>query len=823
MNSEKWVFNILFLVYLFFGLCNSTSDTITPNQPIKDGELLVSNGKTFALGFFSPGNGTSNRRYVGIWYYKISEQTVVWVANQDNPINGKSGVISINQDGNLVIYDDDNTHNVTWDTNISTAAATNSYYSARLLDSGNLVVSNSSNSTIFVWQSFDYPRHVLLPNMKLGLDRITGVNRFLTSWKSRDDPGKGEYSFKMEDPGGSPQLVLYKGLFRFWETAPWMWNKRTGNFTISSFIDNRKEVYLSYVQINASILSIFLVDELGNIKMNTWLEGKGKWVESYSGLDERCDSYGRCGGFGYCNENKGQAEFECTCLPGYEPKLPNEWYYSRDASGGCVKKRAALGMCGNGEGFVKMERAKIPPTSKGDEEMNLSLEECEAKCLRNCSCTAYTIASDGGNYCLTWYGTLMNARTAHSARYSLYIRVDADELLAQHLKKKSKSLHGKKMIIVVTSVVVMAALIISLVCWLVMKKARRVAGFDIHANDEENLELPIFDMITIVGATNNFSDTNKIGEGGFGPVYKGQLSMGKDIAVKRLSTSSKQGVDEFQNEVILIAKLQHRNLVRLLGCCIHGEERMLVYEYMPNGSLDSFIFDVKNKSKSLTWRMRLDIIVGIARGVLYLHRDSRLRIIHRDLKASNVLLDGEMNPKISDFGLARAFGGDQSSAKTRRVIGTYGYMSPEYTIDGLFSMKSDIFSFGVVVLEIMSGKRNRMFNHPDHDLNLLGHAWQLWTEGKAYELLDPLMEGSFPMSKVLRCIHVGLLCVQKYPEDRPSMSSVLLMLVSESAMLPHPKRPGFYTERSSIETHDHPLGQSTSSINEVTVTCPNAR
>ncbi|XP_028071381.1 G-type lectin S-receptor-like serine/threonine-protein kinase At1g11300 [Camellia sinensis] len=156
MNSEKWVFNILFLVYLFFGLCNSTSDTITPNQPIKDGELLVSNGKTFALGFFSPGNGTSNRRYVGIWYYKISEQTVVWVANQDNPINGKSGVISINQDGNLVIYDDDNTHNVTWDTNISTAAATNSYYSARLLDSGNLVVSNSSNnSTIFVWQSFD--------------------------------------------------------------------------------------------------------------------------------------------------------------------------------------------------------------------------------------------------------------------------------------------------------------------------------------------------------------------------------------------------------------------------------------------------------------------------------------------------------------------------------------------------------------------------------------------------------------------------------------------------------------------------------------------
>ncbi|KAL7188165.1 hypothetical protein ACSBR1_038099 [Camellia fascicularis] len=264
--------------------------------------------------------------------------------------------------------------------------------------------------------------------MKLGLDRITGVNRFLTSWKSRDDPGTGEYSFKMEDSGGSPQLVLYKGLLRYWDTLPWIWNKRTDNFTVSSFIDNRKEVYLLYVQISASILSIFLVDEFGNIKMNTWLEDKGKWVESYSALDEPCDSYGRCGGFGYCNENKGYSEFKCTCLPGYEPKSANEWYYSRNASGGCVKKRATLGMCGNGEGFVKMERAKIPKTSKGA-EMNLSMEECEAKCLRNCSCTAYAIANDGSNYCLNWYGTLMNARTAHSAGYSLYIRVDADELL----------------------------------------------------------------------------------------------------------------------------------------------------------------------------------------------------------------------------------------------------------------------------------------------------------------------------------------------------------------------------------------------------------
>ncbi|CAL5359540.1 unnamed protein product [Camellia sinensis] len=312
-------------------------------------------------------------------------------------------------------------------------------------------------------------------------------------------------------------------------------------------------------------------------------------------------------------------------------------------------------------------------------------------------------------------------------------------------------------------------------------------GGNIQINDEEKVELPVFDIVTISRATNKFCDANKIGEGGFGPVYKGLLSTGKEIVVKRLSTTSKQGLNEFKSEVTLIAKLQHRNLVMLLGCCIHGEERMLIYEYMPNGSLDSLIFaGVENtRSKSLTWRRRLDIIVGIAQGALYLHRDSRLRIIHRDLKVSNVLLDCGMNPRISDFGLARTFGGDQSSATTRRVVGTYGYMSPEYVIDGLFSIKSYVFSFGVMILEILSGKSNRRFHHPDHNFNLLGHAWTLWIEGKACELSDPLVEGSFSMSEVLRCIQIGLLCVQKCPKDRSTMS----------------KRPGFYTERKSSDTN----------------------
>uniref|UniRef100_F6HCT3 Protein kinase domain-containing protein n=1 Tax=Vitis vinifera TaxID=29760 RepID=F6HCT3_VITVI len=182
-------------------------------------------------------------------------------------------------------------------------------------------------------------------------------------------------------------------------------------------------------------------------------------------------------------------------------------------------------------------------------------------------------------------------------------------------------------------------------------------------------ELPLFNFKCVAAATGNFSDENKLGQGGFGPVYKGMLPGGEEIAVKRLSRRSGQGLEEFKNEMTLIAKLQHRNLVRLLGCCIEGEEKMLLYEYMPNKSLDFFIFDPA-KQAELDWRKRFTIIEGIARGLLYLHRDSRLRIIHRDMKASNILLDEEMNPKISDFGMARIFGGDQNEANTTRVVGT---------------------------------------------------------------------------------------------------------------------------------------------------------
>ncbi|BAT94001.1 hypothetical protein VIGAN_08056600 [Vigna angularis var. angularis] len=338
-----------------------------------------------------------------------------------------------------------------------------------------------------------------------------------------------------------------------------------------------------------------------------------------------------------------------------------------------------------------------------------------------------------------------------------------------------------------------------------------------------------FDLATIEAATNRFSDENKIGKGGFGVVYKGVLPDGQEIAVKRLSVTSLQGAVEFRNEAALVAKLQHRNLVRLLGFCLEGQEKILIYEYIPNKSLDYFLFN-SMKQRELDWSQRYKIIVGIARGILYLHEDSQLRIVHRDVKASNVLLDENMNPKISDFGMAKIFQADQTQVNTGRIVGTYGYMSPEYAMRGQFSMKSDVFSFGVLVLEIVSGKKNTDFYQSNHADDLLIFAWKKWTEQTPMEFVDPTLRGSCSRNEVNRCIHIGLLCVQENPSDRPSMATIALMLNSYSVTMSMPRQPASFLRgrnpnrfNRELDSDQSTTDQSTScsipySVNEVSVT-----
>lgn len=315
----------------------------------------------------------------------------------------------------------------------------------------------------------------------------------------------------------------------------------------------------------------------------------------------------------------------------------------------------------------------------------------------------------------------------------------------------------------------------------------------VEGNGDEDVEEGqswdlFYEFKTIEIATNRFSETNRLGHGGFGPVYKGLLPNGQVVAVKKLSLNSRQGDREFTNEVKLLLKIQHRNLVTLLGCCVEGPEKMLVYEYLPNRSLDNILFD-KERAVSLDWSKRYGILIGIARGLLYLHEEAPERIIHRDIKASNILLDEQLKPKISDFGLARLFPGEDTHMDTFRISGTYGYMAPEYAMHGVLSVKTDVFSFGVLVLEIVSGRKNHDKNLDNKQADLLKYTWNLSQVGKTMDLIDPVLR-KWNREEVAMCIQLGLLCCQATVAERPNMNTVHLMLLSDSFNLPKPGKPG---------------------------------
>ncbi|XP_010918938.1 receptor-like serine/threonine-protein kinase SD1-8 isoform X2 [Elaeis guineensis] len=767
-----------------FPLHVQPGDTITPSKAIMDGQTLISSKGTFEMGFFNPHD--SKNQYLGIWYRNIPVQTVVWVANRDSPLNSSTGVLNLTSNGNLVLLNDSGY--VLWST--GTSNVTNP--TVQLLDSGNLILTGGTSKSL-LWQSFDHPCDTLLPGMKLGWDSSTNFNRYLTSWRSASDPSPGEYAYKF-NIHGVPEVFLWEKSARIYRSGPWNGQGYSGrpemiknNMFRFHFISNQDEHYYTYEVLDSSIISRLVLSD-GKAQRFLWSKVKNDWNSYWYVPKDPCDKYAYCGANGVCNTSYS---LFCQCLKGFDPKSTNDWN-QRVYLGGCVRKTR---LDFQSDRFSELVNVKLPDALNATADSNRSLDECREWCLKNFSCVAF--AFSGGSGCLTWTGDLVDIKVFAEGGENLFVRLAASDL------DTTKGDSSKKQRAIVIIIPLILGFLVFVFLGLFMLKKKRKQGIIGDSCSKESsgkeLELPLFDMSVMESATDNFYSNNKLGEGGFGPVYKGQLRDGQEIAVKRLSKDSVQGLDEFKNEVMLIAKLQHRNLVRLLGCCIQREERMLIYEYMPNKSLDTFIF-------------------GIARGLLYLHQDSRLKIIHRDLKASNILLDKDMNPKISDFGTARIFKGDQNQENTRRVVGTYGYMSPEYAMDGIFSVKSDVFSFGVIILEILSGKKNRMLKQVEPHVNLLGYAWRLWEEDRCLELLDKAVKCSYPISKVLRCIQIGLLCVQEGSEDRPTMTEVVLMLSNEGVALTQPKRPGFCIGRTPIERDCSSTEQHSSTVNEITDT-----
>ncbi|KAI7729971.1 hypothetical protein M8C21_008135 [Ambrosia artemisiifolia] len=638
--------------------------TISESNFLTDGDTLVSAAGIFELGFFTP--GSSKNRYLGIWYKKISDKTVVWVANRDHPLPcGSPLVLKIADQGILRIFSN---ATMIWSYNITTSGKAAAIL---LRDDGNLVLTDQQERVL--WQSFDYPTDTLLPGMKIGRDYVRRKEWYLSSWKSSEDPATGELTFGAETRG-YPETKLRQGALVIFRGEP----LRNSTFFAGSVLDksltvrydviiSESEVSFAYNLEDNSILSRATLNSSVHLELWAWVDNARGWRLVYSVPSDLRVTYNMCGAYGTRSMDAFQQSCNCLDEKKFVPKNQKAWERG-DWSGGCIRRTPLE--CENGlEGFIKYSNVKLPDTENTLFNMSMTLEECHTKCLQNCTCMAYANPDDSQSICLLWFNNLLDLQ-AQNGGSTIFVRMASSELDSQSTSKNIKII----LLVIIPGVVLIGLMIATWLCcarrkWNHAKPAGEGEILIASKRLEEDMEQPLFSFSTIADATANFSPENKLGEGGFGPVYKGMLEEGKEIAVKRLSKNSSQGHDEFKNEVICISKLQHRNLVKILGCCIEGDEKLLIYEYMPNKSLDSLIFD-KTQSMTLDWTKRFNIIKGIARGLVYLHQDSRLRIIHRDLKASNILLDQDMNPKISDFGLARIFGGNETQASTERVVGT---------------------------------------------------------------------------------------------------------------------------------------------------------
>ncbi|XP_050103592.1 G-type lectin S-receptor-like serine/threonine-protein kinase CES101 [Malus sylvestris] len=795
---------IINLVFLIIFACLWSShhgrDTLKQGDTLNSSSSLVSASGNFTLSFVVKKIDGSNCSFLAIMRNRESANKA-WIGNRNSPVlYPSSPLLTLDFNNTLKISQTDGDQDPIVICSAPHASNNNNTsVVATLLDSGNLVLQqvnsvDGSMNQVILWQSFDYPIDTLLPGMKLGVNNRNGHIWSLSSWSGVFNPAPGSFTLDW-DPNQRQLKLRRKGVIL--QTIGVLKSDRRFEYTSDESLTNFKFSVVS----NENEDSVTYTAAEGGSPLELVLYSTGSLYEYSSHRDvvqaDKCDGNNTEGG----------------CV-------------GKDRPSECMKEFGGEFELKNGY----FEPSNITNTSGELYLFGSSNTDCKATCWQSCDCLGFDfpISDNHTTGCRFWSVDCQfveNITGSGTTNGSFVLPRKS----STPTKPSSQNFIARKLWIVIA---IPTALLVTLSCILYQLKRRKFSLSDENSRKIQNelrnfmrsnrrndhgrgfrnygrmghSELSVFSYPSVLAATCNFCEENKLGQGGFGPVYKGKLVTGREIAVKRLSKCSAQGTLEFKNELILISELQHTNLVQLLGFCIHGEERMLIYEYMPNKSLDNFLFD--STRALLDWTKRFSIIEGIAQGLLYLHKYSRMRVIHRDLKTSNILLDENMNPKISDFGMARIFTDNELEANTGRIVGTRGYMSPEYAMEGIFSIKSDVFSFGVLMLEIISGRKNNSFYNDERVLNLVGYTWELWKEGAGIELMDPTLTDSCIRDQFLRCIHVGLLCVEQNAGDRPTISSVISMLTNESVALPMPTKPAFFTERNHVAGGKEPEDMS---------------
>ncbi|XWS39531.1 hypothetical protein CRYUN_Cryun18bG0063600 [Craigia yunnanensis] len=697
-----------------------------------------------------------------MWYGKVSEPTQVWVANRETPVHDKYDSELKISNGNLVLFNESRV--AIWSTNISSTSS--SSVVAVLEDSGNLVLRDGSNSSTPLWQSLDHPTHTWLPGGKLSSNKRTNQSQLLTSWKTLENPAPGLYSLELDPNQSNQYFILWNRSENYWTSGSW--DEQTRIFSLVpemrlnyiynfSYVSNENESYFTYSLYNPNIISRFIMDVSGQIKQLSWLESSQQWNLFWSQPRQQCEVYAFCGAFGSCNE---RALPFCNCLPGFQPKSEGNWNLS-DYSGGCERKtklQCEDASLANGkiDKFLESPNMVLPQHAQS---MTVgSISECESTCFKNCSCTAYAYDSDG---CKIWIGELLDLQQLaedSSNGKTIYIKLAASEFLSSSNNKG----------IIIGAVAGSVGLVLLLLAFAIfgwrrrtMKTPKAVEG-----------SLLAFGYKDLQSATKFFSE--KLGGGGFGSVFKGTLPDSSVIAVKQLESIT-QGEKQFRTEVSTIGTIQHVNLVRLRGFCSEGTRKLLVYDYMPNGSLDAHLFHEKN-SRTLDWKTRYQIALGTARGLAYLHEKCRDCIIHCDIKPENILLDAEFCPKVADFGLAKLVGRDFSRVLTT-MRGTRGYLAPEWLSGVAITAKADVYSYGMMLFEVVSGRRNSEQSEDGKVRFFPTWAASLITQdGDVLSLLDVRLNGDAPVEELSRICKVACWCIQDEETHRPSMGQVVQIL-----------------------------------------------
>ncbi|XP_009112581.1 G-type lectin S-receptor-like serine/threonine-protein kinase At2g19130 [Brassica rapa] len=793
----------------FIFLCihvSSAADTISANFTLSGDQTLLSSNGTFKMGFFKPGN--SANFYIGMWYQELSIQTIVWVANRDKPVSDKNTSVLRISEGNLVLLDG---NNLVWSTGLNSSSA----HDAVLQDDGNLVLRDDSGSPL--WQSFDHLGDTWLPGAKIRYDKRTKKSQRLTSWTSSEDPSPGLFSLELDE--STAYKILWNGSTQYWSSGPWnsqskifdsVPEMRLNYIYNFSFFSNETESYFTYSLYNHANVSRFAMDVSGQIKQFTWLNNNNQWNLFWSQPRQQCQVYAYCGSFGICND---KSQPFCQCPRGFRPASQKDWDL-KDYSAGCVRSTELQCSRGVINEFLPLTNVKLPDNNS---EGLLGSTSCRSACLGNCSCMAYA-HEETSNRCLMWSNDVLNLQQLeedNSEGSMFYLRLSASDMPRNSPSGKS----NKVMIIgaVLGSLGVVALVLLAVILILRSLRMKRMRG------EKSDGTLAAFSYRELQNATKNFSE--KLGGGGFGSVFKGALQDSSVIAVKRLEGIS-QGEKQFRTEVVTIGTIQHMNLVRLRGFCSEGNKKLLVYDYMPNGSLDSHLFITQTGEEKtvLGWKLRYQIALGTARGLAYLHDECRDCIIHCDIKPENILLDSQFGPKVADFGLAKLVGRDFSRVLTT-MRGTRGYLAPEWISGVAITAKADVYSYGMMLFEIVSGRRNTEQSENGKVRFFPSVAATVLTKDEDIRsLLDPRLEGeSVDTEELTRACKVACWCIQDEESHRPAMSQVVQILegVLEVNTPPFPRsiqalveNDGsvvFFTESSSSSSHNSSQKQNHSS------------